>query len=81
MNMPRRFYLCQAHYPTPLAHRSGKSDGRVERHDLVLGVVDQECGRGVGAITEVCEWGDGDDEVRRWRRGPGLAVGGADAIE
>jgi len=81
MNMPRPLDLCQSYFTTPLAHCSGKSDRRVERHDLVLCAVDQERGRGVGAITEVREWGDGGDEVRGRRRGPGLAVGGTDAVE
>lgn len=81
MNMPRPLDLCHSHFSTTLAHRSGESDGRMERHDLVLGAVDQERGRGVGTITEVREWGDGGDEARWWRRGPGFAVEGADAVE
>lgn len=81
MNMPRPLDLCQSHLSTPLAHRSSKSDGRMERHDLVLCAVDQERRGGVGAITEVREWGDGGDEVRGRRRGPGFAVAGADAVQ
>lgn len=81
MNMPRPLDFCQFHLTTPLAHRSSKSDGRVERHDLVLCTVDHERRGGVSAITEVREWGDGGDEVRGRRCGPGLAVARADAVQ
>jgi len=81
MNMPRPLDLCHPHFITPLAHRSSKSDCSVERHDLVLCAVDQERRRGISALTEVREWGDGGDEVRWRRRRPGLAVGGADAVQ
>ena len=43
--------------------------------------MDEEGGRGVGALTEMMEWGDGSHEVSGGRGGPRFAVGGTDAIE